>query len=172
MKSFPIALGLLLAPSPLLAGEVFGGVHVQDVDTVFTKGGFEKGLAVELGWRGERIDALRFIGRPSPYVFGSVSTEGGTNFAAAGFSWRVGGDLYVRPGIGIAVHDRPARVVRDGQRLDFGSRVLFEPEIAVGYQLSERVSVEASWVHLSHGQFFSAQNPGMDNIGARVNWRF
>ncbi|QPQ56141.1 acyloxyacyl hydrolase [Allosphingosinicella flava] len=154
------------------ADEIFGGLHTQDVDTVFTKSGIEEGVALQLGWRGDRIGALGFIGRPSPHAFVSVSTDGGANFAAAGLSWKFGKTVYARPGIGIAIHDGPGGEIDRRDRIVFGSRVLFEPEIAVGYQVSGRVSVEASWVHLSHAQLFSRQNPGIDNIGMRVNYRF
>jgi len=43
--------------------------------------------------------------------------------------------------------------------------VLFEPELGLGFQLSERVAVEATWVHASHAQLLSRQNPGLDSIG-------
>lgn len=56
-------------------------------------------------------------------------------------------------------------------RLALGSRILFAPELAIGAQVSDRVGVEASWVHFSHGQLFGRQNPGIDNIGLRVNVR-
>ena len=56
-------------------------------------------------------------------------------------------------------------------RTDLGSRILFAPELGVGYQLSERMSLEATWVHLSHGQLFSRQNPGMDSLGVRLSYR-
>ena len=51
----------------------------------------------------------------------------------------------------------------------FGSRILFEPEIAVGAEINDRLSIEASWVHMSHGTLFSRQNPGIDNFGVRLN---
>ena len=54
-------------------------------------------------------------------------------------------------------------------KIDFGSRVLFEPEIALGTRINDRMSVEASWVHMSHATLFSRQNPGIDNLGVRVN---
>ena len=162
----------ILSSFPAYAGEVFGGLHAHDVDTVFTKSGIEEGLAIQAGWRGKRIDALGPIGGPSPYAFASVSTAGGVNFAAAGLSWKFGRQVYVRPGIGLAIHDGPGGEIDRRDRIVFGSRVLFEPEIAIGVAVSERVSVEASWVHLSHGQFFSGQNPGLDDIGVRVNYRF
>jgi hypothetical protein len=174
MRTFTCLLALLLFAAPLTwarAGELFGGVLAHDVDTPLTRGGFESGADLQLGWRGDRIGVLRVIGSPSPHLFGSLSTARETDFVAAGLSWRFGGDLYVRPGIGLAVHNRKDLIVgEDGFRRDLGSRVLFEPEIGVGYQLGERVSLEASWVHLSQGQFFSKQNPGMDSIGVRLNY--
>ncbi len=165
-------VALLLCPAPAAAGELFGGILVHDVDTPLTFGGFESGVDLQLGWRGGRIRALKFIGAPSPYVFGSLSSAGDTNFAAAGLSWRIGGRLYARPGIGIAIHDRDSLIVgSDGLRRDLGSRILFEPEFGIGYQVSDRVSIEASWVHISQAQLFDRQNPGMDSIGIRLNYR-
>jgi hypothetical protein len=128
-------------------------------------------MNTQIGWRGDRIAALKAIGSPSPYAFVSVNNGGNTNFSAAGLSWRIGGRLYLRPGVGIAVHDRSSRMVRpDGYRGDLGSRVLFEPELGIGYRLGRRTSLEASWVHLSHAFLFSRQNPGVDIIGIRYNY--
>ena len=110
------------------------------------------------------------IGAPSAHVYGSVATGGGTHFVAAGLSWRIGGRLFARPGVGLAVHSRSSHGVANGLRTDLGSRVLFAPELGVGYQLSERISLEATWVHLSHGQLFGRQNPGMDSIGVRLTY--
>jgi hypothetical protein len=161
----------LLAPGAAQASEVFGGVLAHDVETRLTRGGFEGGADLQLGWRGDRIRALRFIGSPSPYVFGSLSTAGETSFAAAGISWRLGDRLYIRPGLGLAIHNRSSSGVRNGLRTDLGSRILFEPEIGIGYQFSDRFSAEATWVHISHAQLLSRQNPGMDSIGVRLNYR-
>ena len=167
-----VGLGLAGAAGTGEAAELFGGIHAHDVDTLLTKGGFERGVDFQIGWRGDRIGALRAIGAPAPHAFVSVNSTGDTNFAAAGVSWKIGGALYLRPGIGIAIHDCASRAVAGNRRIDFGSRILFEPELGIGYQLSDRVSVDASWIHLSHGQLFSRQNPGLDNFGVRLNYRF
>ena len=74
----------------------------------------------------------------------------------------------MRPGIGLVIHDAPEFRVNlaTGYRTDLGSRVLFEPEIGVGYRVTERTAVEASWMHISQGQIFDGdQNPGIDMIG-------
>ncbi len=167
-----IFLGLICSATQAHAGELFGGIKVHDVDTPLNKGGFEGGLDVEAGWRGARIDALKAVGAPSPYAFVSVSTEGGTNLAAIGISWKIGDKIFLRPGIGLAIHDRSSHVIHGGLRGDLGSRILFEPELGVGVRLSKRVTAEASWVHVSHATLFSSQNPGMDNIGLRVSLGF
>lgn len=173
MRRAPLpALLLLSAATPAQAGEVFTGLYAHDVNTPLSKGGLEDGADIELGWRGERSEALAFIGPPQPYVFASVATGGDTHFAAAGLSWRLGGGrFFARPGVGLAVHTRSGHGVINGVRTDLGSRILFEPEFGLGYRLSERVAIEASWVHVSHAQLLSRQNPGMDSIGLRLSFR-
>ena len=170
-----VSYGLLLAlmsvsAAPAQASEIFGGIYAHEVDTPFTVGSSEDGLDLQLGWRGDRLDALRFIGRPSPHVFASLATSADTHFVAAGIGWRIGGRLYVRPGVGLAVHTRGSDGVSNGVRTDLGSRIVFAPEIGLGYRVSDRLSVEASWVHLSHAQLFSRQNPGLDSIGVRLSY--
>jgi hypothetical protein len=166
-----VAAAAALFASPAAAQELFGGIYVHDVETGLTKSGIEDGADIELGWRGRRISFLHVIGGPAPHVFVSINSAGDTNFAAAGISWKIGKTLYVRPGVGLAVHTGPGRVVPGDNRIDFGSRILFEPELGLGYQLTDRVSLEASWVHLSHAQLLSRQNPGIDTIGLRVNFK-
>jgi hypothetical protein len=167
-----LAVALLFAASPAKADEVFVGLYAHDVDTPLNLRGFGRGTDLQLGWRGDRIEGLRGIGAPSPYAFVAVNSAGETHYAAAGVSWKFGDRVYVRPGIGIAVHTGPVDPDRPEPREAFGSRVLFEPEMAVGMEVSERVSVEASLVHMSHATLLDGHNPGIDNIGVRLNYRF
>jgi hypothetical protein len=157
---------LLGAASPAHADELFGGLYVHDVDTPLTKSGIEHGADVQLGYRGGRIGHTPL----QPYVFGAINTAGDTSYAAAGLSARFGKRLFIRPGVGIAVHTGSAENFQDltNHKIDFGSRVLFEPELGVGFDVNDRLSIEASWVHMSHAQLFGRQNPGIDNLGARL----
>jgi hypothetical protein len=156
--------------APAHADEVFGGLYVHDVDTPLTKSGVEGGADVQLGWRGGRIGRTPL----QPYVFGALNTAGETSYAAAGLSMKFGRTVYVRPGVGLAIHNGSAKNFEDptNGKIDFGSRVLFEPELGIGAQVNSRLSIEASWVHMSHAQIFGRQNPGIDNIGMRVNFAF
>jgi hypothetical protein len=162
-------------PSASAAQEVFAGVYVHEVDTPFTLHVGEGGADLALGYRFAPVEQLRVIGRPAPYLVASVNTAGDTSFAGAGVAWTIGkGPVYLRPGIGVVVHDGPKLRIDPvtGRHSELGSRVLFEPEIALGYRLSRRVSLEASWMHISQGQIFNGrQNPGIDMIGARLNYR-
>lgn len=159
------AIAAFLLPSPASAAEIFGGIYIHDVDTPLTKSGFEGGADIQVGWRGDPIGRTPL----QPYVFGAVNTAGETHYAAAGLSARFGREVYVRPGVGIAVHTGSAGNFQRTDKIAFGSRVLFAPELSVGTQVSQRLSVEASWVHMSHAQIFGGQNPGIDNFGLRVN---
>lgn len=150
---------------------MFAGVAAHGVDTPFTLKTYEDGADIQIGVRSDPIDGLKAIGKPSAYIFGSVNTAGDTNLVAVGLSWKIGKRLYVCPGIGLAVHDgQKLRYDANGRRTDLGSRILFEPEIGVGYQINPRFSLEAHWSHVSHARLFNGkQNPDLDMIGARVN---
>ncbi|WP_379548835.1 acyloxyacyl hydrolase [Qipengyuania sp. DSG2-2] len=168
------ALAALALPAPAHAQEVYGGVYAHAVDTPFTFDTGEGGVDLQAGYRFAPIESLSAIGSPEPYVFASVNLDGDTNFAGAGIGWKAEiGTFYLRPGVGLVIHDAPDLRVDPATRIrtDLGSRILFAPEIAIGAQVSERVSVEASWVHISNAQIFdSDQNPGIDTIGVRVNF--
>lgn len=161
-----IALPLLLLTGQTAhAAELFGGIYVHDVNTPLTRSGFESGADLQVGWRGGRIGLTPL----QPYAFGAINTAGDTNYAAAGVSAKFGDAIYIRPGLGLAIHSGSAGDFQRTDRVAFGSRILFAPEIGVGVRVAPRITAEASWVHLSHAQLFGGQNPGIDNIGVRLN---
>lgn len=164
-----VAAGLL-ASSPARAGEIFGGLYVHDVDTPLTLSGVEGGADVQLGWRGGEIGKTPL----QPYAFVAVNTAGETHYAAVGVSAKFGDRFFIRPGVGLAVHTGSADNFEDPDngKIDFGSRVLFEPELGIGARINERTTIEASWVHMSTAQLFGKQNPGIDNFGIRLSFKF
>ena len=160
------ALACLTAASAAEADYAWVGVYEHDVTIAQTT--FEKGQDIKAGWIGDPIRTLRSVGSPSPHVLISKSLDDGTDYVAAGLNWTFGSRFYVRPSIGIAVHDGPSRAYRNGERVDLGSRVVFEPELALGWRMNDRYRLEASWIHLSHATLFSSQNRGMDSMGIRL----
>jgi hypothetical protein len=162
-----LALILLAAtPAAAQAGELFGGLYVHDVKTPLDKAGTEDGADVQIGWRGGRIGPTPL----QPYVFGALNTAGDTSYAAVGLSAKFGDRFFVRPGLGLAIHNGSAKDFRDptNDKIEFGSRILFEPELGIGARIGDRMTIEASWVHMSHAQLFSRENPGIDNFGVRL----
>lgn len=167
-------MGLLAVAWPgaaAAAGEMFGGIYIHGVDTPLSLGGDpEDGVDVQVGWRGDRIRGTVL----QPYVFGALNTAGDTSYAALGLSAKFGDRFYIRPGLGLAIHTGSAANFDDplNDKIEFGSRILFAPEVSVGVRLSPRITAEASLVHLSHATLFGKQNPGIDNIGLRLNYAF
>src|SRR4028118_305438 len=115
------AAGALSWPNVASAAEVFAGLHAHGVKTPLSlNSDREGGVDFSAGVRGGRI-----AGTPlQPYAFASLNLEGGTNFLAAGLSARFGNQVYVRPGVGVAVHDGSASKVDLPDRLALGSRVV------------------------------------------------
>jgi hypothetical protein len=160
-----VAAALVIA-APAQGADLFGGVYVHDVKTPLDKAGLEGGVDFMAGYRGGAIGHTPL----RPYVFAAVHSKGQTNYAAVGVSAKFGNSVYVRPGLGLAIHTgSTADHELDRDRIAFGSRILFEPELNLGAKLNDRLSVEASWIHMSHATLFSRQNPGIDNLGVRLN---
>ena len=162
----PLALAVAV---PAQAQEIFGGLYVHDIESPLTLSGEEEGADLQLGYRWNRIGRTPI----QPYVFGALNSSGQTHYAVAGVSARFGSRFYVRPGVGIALHSGDDGDFQDfsDDNVEFGSRLLFAPELGVGYSVNEQLTVEASLVHLSHAQLFGDQNPGIDNLGIRLNWK-
>ena len=171
MRRLALGMSALIASAvtatPAHADEIFGGLYVHDVDTAFTIAGVEDGMDVQLGWRGEPMTKLRL----QQYLYVAANTSGGTHYAAFGFSRKFGDKVFIRPGVGIAVHTGSTKDFQDESNdgLELGSLVLFAPEVNIGARINDRMTIEASWVHMSHGTLFGGQNPGMDNFGLRLS---
>lgn len=176
---------------PAAAGEVFAGVYAHDVDDGISYGKFEDGAQIVVGARTTALDELEFLGRARVHLLAGVNTSGGTNYVATGLSWRfdLNERLYIQPGIGVAVHDgrvnlpspnapgltpeeRLKRISDRQSKLDLGSRVLFEPELSLGWKATPRLSMELSWIHVSHARLAGHYNPGLGDVGVRLIYRY
>jgi lipid A 3-O-deacylase len=166
-----LAAGLALGAGAASAGEVFVGAYAHDVHVVAISG-FEHGAEISAGYRTDPLQGLGVIWHPSVFGFGAVNTAGGVDYTAAGLSWKIGDRFFLRPGIGVAVHDGRVGKFQVGNELNLGSRVLAELELGAGYRFTPSTSIEASLVHLSHGQLAGRQNPGLDDLGLRLTHRF
>jgi len=163
----------LLVVSPAQAGDILIAAMAHDFHAIGA-GGTEGGVDVAVGWRSERIEALRWLWRPRVLATVVANTSGGTDYAQAALVWRfdLNKRLYFEPGVGAAVTDGIDNPVpHGGRKLDLGSRVLFSPQGAIGWKLTDRAAVEASYTHLSHAYLAGNRNPGLDDLGLRLVWR-
>ena len=166
-----IGLGLACLSGPSQADDLSMGVFAHDVN-LSGKRVYEGGEELVGAWSGPRVGFLAVAGGPSPYLVGGVNLNGNTNFAAAGLRWKLAmtKSFYFRPGVGLAYNDAPTHSVSG--RIWSGSHITLEPEASLGWQLSNRVAFEASWIHLSHAKLFSNRNPAIYDLGLRVVYRF
>jgi len=194
-----LGMGALAFAAPAMAGEAFVGVYKHDVTFIgdavgLGAAGREGGYDVHLGYRTSKLENLRWLGKPQVHTMVSINSKNTSNFVAAGFDWKIDlgqpGGFYLRPGMGLAYTDGKAKLPPANapglspeelarrtylyyHRIEFGSHVLFEPELALGYQVSDKVSVELSYTHLSNGQIFhQGKNQGLDDAGVRLVYAF
>jgi lipid A 3-O-deacylase len=173
-----LAAALALATGTAVAaqaGELFAGVYTNRVDVGVAVCCAQSGADIELGYRTAALKGLARLGDWRLYAMGSVNTSGGVDFAAAGIAWRLHltKRLYAQAGIGGAVQDGAAsQIPGPKKQLYLGSRLLFEPEATLGVVQTPRWSAEASYLHLSHGYLAGKNNPGLDDLGVRVVYRF
>ena len=157
------------------AGEMFIGAYDHDATVGLGHGGHETGAQLTAGYRTDPIDTLAWAGRPSGYAFAATNTAGGTNYVGGGLSWRLerpGARFYVQPGLGLMIHDGHVDRRQRGTGLNLGSRLLLEPELALGWRFTERLALEGSLIHLSHARIAGARNPGLNELGLRLVYRF
>ena len=181
----------LAAAAPASAGEILGGVYAHGVGVKQSQEGGVDGL---IGYRTDSITGWTWIWQPSFHVIAGANTNVSTDFIAAGLDWKINltrdHRWYIRPGIGLALTNgeanignafapglSPAEMQRrlhlSHTRIDFGDPVLFEPELALGYKVSDHWAAELSYIHLSNGEIFHhGENQGLDDIGARLAYHF
>ena len=121
-------LSRLPALSPAYAGELFGGIYVHDIKTAADKSGIEGGIDLQLGYRGGPLGRRRC----SP-MSSARSTPPVTPIMRRSACREFRRPLFIRPGFGIAIHTGSADNFQiRNHKIEFGSRILFEPELGIG----------------------------------------
>jgi lipid A 3-O-deacylase len=130
-------------------------------------------------------DFLSWAWSPHPYVMASVNTDGNTSYGGLGLEWdfELGERWHVEPGFGYVLHDgvannpfpsgTQAAVDYSADHVLLGSKDLFRTSLALTYDFSETLALQAIYEHLSHGQILGeGRNQGMDELGLRLVWNF
>lgn len=175
-----IRVGVMLHDAQFFDG-VLGGRHGKEQSISITG---EYVLDYSPGW-------LKWAYSPRPYIGGSLNLGGKTSHGGAGLLWRYDfqNKYYSDLGFGLVVHDGAVRTPdpltgtnvvevsefrrRKFTEIEFGSRVLFRTQFALGYRFNEDWAGEMTFEHLSHGQILGGpENEGSNNVGFRVAKRF
>jgi len=118
-------------------------------------------------------DGLERIGSPRPYIgFDAAIADDPIHFFYAGLNWdfHLVGNFYLSASLGGAV--TTAENLHDPTTYKaLGCRVLFHLGAAVGYDISDRWTVQAYADHFSNGSL-CGENNGAEATGMRVGYRF
>lgn len=145
----------------------------------------ESGVNISGELRFDSPGVLSWAWSPHPYLMASVNTDGNTSYAGAGLEWdfELGDRWHFEPGFGYVLHDGAVNnpfpsgsqqaVDYSADHVLLGSKDLFRTSLALTYDFSETLALQAIYEHLSHGQILGeGRNQGMDEIGLRLLWNF
>lgn len=145
----------------------------------------EKTVDIQVLYRTKPLD---FALKPRLAAKVQINTAGKTSFASIGAEWRqhvFKRRVYGQIGIGLTVHDGYTNIPDPydfapgsadfwrrfelyADRTNFGSRVLFNPNLSVGVRVSRDWAIEANFEHFSHAGWFGRVNDGMETFGLRL----
>jgi hypothetical protein len=196
-----LAVGMMTA-APALAGELAIGGFTHDSDFGVSGSPHENGTYdVQVLVRTHQLESLWFLLKPMVYAKAQLNTDARTNFYTLGVEWRkhlFHTPFYGDFGIGGAYVDGfntypdhfqlgtgapPAgstaaqadQYYRDlhvyEKHKAMGSDFVFNPNFTLGYDFTRHLAGEISWEHYSNAGL-GGRNPGMDDYGARIVWRF
>ena len=122
---------------------------------------------------------------PHPYVMASINTDGNTSYGGVGLEWdfKFADRWHFENGVGYVIHDgainnpfpsgTQAAVDYSSDHVLLGSKDLFRTSLALTYDVTETLAVQAIYEHLSHGQILGeGRNQGLDEFGIRLVWNF
>ena len=187
MRAFVYFAGLLLAVTLFLTAPG----HAQPIDearvglTAQGFGGwapdFEQGAGINLELLVKSPDFLSAIGSPRPLIGANIATDGdATSQFYAGFEWKTyfAPRFFAAGMLGGAIHNGetdPFDPIADANRASttqfLGCRALFRLGADIGYDITSRVSASIHWSHISNAGLCD-ENEGLDNLGARIGYRF
>lgn len=197
-----VGLAFILLGARAAAADVKLGILKHDVTFIgdalgVGASGRESGIDVSLAVYFERPFAKANPFVPRPYLIGSVNSAGDTSFIGGGISYKFNflHRFYFHPELGLVVHNgeigfgplsetppdqRMAELQRRSGSTQLGSRVLFQPGLSFGMNITQRTAFEFSYLHISNGQILNGHvfgrpgntNGGIDMVGGRLVYHF
>ncbi len=173
--AFGLSLGLVATPalSDTLPGisEVRLGVLAHDVPLIAAdnrEGGID--LNAELLFASLDILGPRWTLRPHIGLQGNTTDDTSQVYAGLTAGRYLTDVVWGAASVGGAIHNGETSD-RTEDRKPFGSRILFRLALELGVDVTRNASVSVYFDHESNA-FLAEDNPGIDNLGIRVGWRF
>jgi lipid A 3-O-deacylase len=120
---------------------------------------------------------LEFLGSPHQHIGIAINTAGDTSYLYVAIQptrWRgllrSRDSLWVGAQLGGAIHNGNLNHEDDDKKA-LGTRALYHLGAEVGYQINSVRSVSIYFVHLSNANA-SSHNPGINDLGLRVGFKF
>jgi lipid A 3-O-deacylase len=157
--------------------EVKAGVLAHDVGVLGDSVESGADIVGEMLFTSPRF--LDAIGAPRPALGVSGNTAGKTDYLYLDLAWTATvwhqapqseEGIYVGGALGGAVHDGQLNQFVDHDKA-LGTRGLFHLAVEAGYRIDPAYSVELYFDHLSNADI-STHNPGLNNVGLRVGFKF
>jgi lipid A 3-O-deacylase len=161
-------------PRPLSSWEFRFGAFAHGVGSI-EKGSVDVNaeiMAPRFAWA-ESVGMWSFL-VPRLHAGAMLNTGGRTSYGYAGFAWTWDvGRFFFEPFLGGALHN--GSLAGDATHSALGCRWLIHSGGSVGYRVTDRLSVMATFDHLSNGKAaFDAcpRNVGINDWGIRVGYTF
>jgi lipid A 3-O-deacylase len=124
---------------------------------------------------------VKILLAPRPDIGFTANAEGGTSFGYIGLNWTADfaqnllndhDGLYFSFGLGGAISNSDlSRNSEASNNKDMGSRGLFHLYTEFGYRVTQHVNVSVFYEHYSNAGL-GTSNPGMNNLGMRLGYKF
>ncbi len=155
-----------------MLSEVRIGVFAHDVDAVSFNRESGTDLHGELLFLPPDSRFIQMIGNPNPHIGVKLNSKGNTSQAYTGLTWRwyLQNQFFLEGILGGAIHDGDLDL-ETVDRKALGSRVLFRLGIAIGYDVTQNITLSLMFDHISNAYLISA-NEGLDTVGVLVGYKF
>jgi len=169
--SLSFTSGAALAEPAGLISEVKLGVLAHD-EPIFGRDNREGGTDINGEILFQSLDLLGPRWQLRPHIGLQVNLSDDTSQAYVGLSAAryLSERVWGTASVGGAIHNGETTDL-DEDRKPFGSRVLFRLAAELGVDVTQNVSVSVYFDHESNASL-GTFNPGIDNLGMRVGWRF
>ncbi len=144
----------------------------------------QSGISAELLFQPVNIDFLGLfeagpeswtyaLVNPRPHLGGLINLDGnGTNYGYGGLTWHfeLTDLVFFEGGLGMAYTN--GSKTGSATRAALGAKWQFHESVAIGFNVSENLTLVTQFEHLSHRKVFSNYNRGLSSLSVKLGYKF